>query len=50
MGREKGPEEKDFLLGYPKIKKGGGKMTLWLRGGEKERMHGYSVCRRFQNL
>lgn len=30
--------------------KKGGKMTLWLRGGEKERMHGYSVCRRFENL
>nr|GEU77349.1 hypothetical protein [Tanacetum cinerariifolium] len=45
MGRGKGPEEKDFLFGYPKIKKDEGKMTLWLRGGEKERMHGYSVCR-----
>lgn len=26
-----------------KRKKKGGKMTLWLRGGEKERMHGYYV-------
>jgi len=34
-----------------RIKKNkGGKMTLWLRGGEKERMHGYYVCRRFENL
>jgi hypothetical protein len=32
------------------IKRKGGKMTLWLRGGEKERMHGYYVCRRFENL
>jgi hypothetical protein len=23
---------------------------VWLRGGEKERMHGDSVCRRFENL
>ncbi|KAD0319326.1 hypothetical protein E3N88_44461 [Mikania micrantha] len=29
-----------------KEKKIKGKMTLWLRGGEKERMHGYYVCRR----
>jgi len=26
------------------------KRDVWLRGGEKERMHGDSVCRRFENL
>jgi hypothetical protein len=34
----------------PKAKKEEKERDVWLRGGEKERMHGDSVCRRFENL
>ena len=33
-----------------KMEKGANERDVWLRGGEKERMHGDSVCRRFENL
>ncbi|GJR54967.1 hypothetical protein Tco_1405488 [Tanacetum coccineum] len=43
MGREKGPEEKDFLLGYPKIKKRGGKDDS-MAEGRRERTHAWIFC------
>ncbi|GJZ83185.1 hypothetical protein Tco_0648358 [Tanacetum coccineum] len=42
MGREKGPEEKDFILGYPKIK-GGGKDDF-MAEGKRERTHAWTFC------
>nr|GEY07755.1 retrovirus-related Pol polyprotein from transposon TNT 1-94 [Tanacetum cinerariifolium] len=42
MGREKGPEEKDFLLGYLKIKKGGKDDSM--AEGRRERTHAWIFC------